>query len=91
MALRAVDNRAAAIGGGGGANSGVVSSKSVDKVSVSYDSSATMNPDAGFWNNTRYGAEFWQLIRCSAWEGGSYEKWVEGAGRSVAGRFFCAE
>lgn len=59
----AVDNRAAAIGGGGGANSGVVSSKSVDKVSVSYDSSATMNPDAGFWNNTRYGAEFWQLIQ----------------------------
>lgn len=63
MALQAADNRAAAIGGGGGANSGVVSSKSVDKVSVSYDSSATMNPDAGFWNNTRYGAEFWQLIQ----------------------------
>ncbi|ECC3368559.1 TPA: DUF4054 domain-containing protein, partial [Escherichia coli] len=38
------------------------SSKSVDKVSVSYDTSATLNPDAGFWNNTRYGAEFYQLI-----------------------------
>ncbi|ECY4647086.1 DUF4054 domain-containing protein, partial [Escherichia coli] len=35
---------------------------SVDKVSVSYDTSATLNPDAGFWNNTRYGAEFYQLI-----------------------------
>ena len=34
----------------------------VDKVSVSYDTSATLNPDAGFWNNTRYGAEFYQLI-----------------------------
>lgn len=21
-----------------------------------------VNPDAGFWNNTRYGAEFYQLI-----------------------------
>ncbi|CAI2418446.1 DUF4054 domain-containing protein [Serratia liquefaciens] len=61
-ALQAVDNRAAAAGGAGGANSGVVSSKSVDKVSVSYDNSATLNPDAGFWNNTRYGAEFYQYI-----------------------------
>lgn len=26
------------------------------------DTSATLNPDAGFWNNTRYGAEFYQLI-----------------------------
>ncbi|MNG58384.1 hypothetical protein D3C81_15790 [compost metagenome] len=63
MALQVADNRASAIGGGGGANSGVVTSKSVDKVSVGYDSSATMNPDAGFWNNTRYGSEFWQLIQ----------------------------
>ncbi|VXD05814.1 conserved hypothetical protein [Enterobacterales bacterium 8AC] len=62
MALQAADNRAAAIGGAGGANSGVVSSKSVDKVSVSYDSSATLNPNAGFWNNTRYGSEFYELL-----------------------------
>lgn len=47
----------------GGVNSngqtGVVSSKSVDKVSVSYDVSGVINPDAGFWNNTAYGREFW--------------------------------
>jgi hypothetical protein len=40
----------------------VVTSKSVDKVSMGYDSSATLNPDAGFWNNSRYGSEFYQLI-----------------------------
>lgn len=62
MALFAQDQRSAAAGGAGGASSGVQTSKSVDKVSVSYDASATLNPDAGFWNNTRYGAEFWQLI-----------------------------
>lgn len=38
--------------------SGVASSKSVDKVSVSYDNSGTINPDAGFWNKTGYGQEF---------------------------------
>jgi len=62
MALFAADSRAAAAGGAGGANSGIMTAKSVDKVSASYDASATLNADAGFWNNTRYGAEFWQLI-----------------------------
>ncbi|MCP9270153.1 DUF4054 domain-containing protein [Xenorhabdus sp. XENO-1] len=38
---------------------GIVSSKSVDKVSVSYDTSGVINPDAGFWNNTAYGREFY--------------------------------
>ena len=61
MALLAQDQRSVAAGGSGGNASGVQSSKSVDKVSVSYDNSMTLNPDAGFWNNTRYGAEFYQL------------------------------
>lgn len=59
MALFAQDQRSTAAGGSGGNASGVQSSKSVDKVSVSYDNSMTLNPDAGFWNNTRYGAEFY--------------------------------
>nr|WP_310616939.1 DUF4054 domain-containing protein [Pantoea cypripedii] len=62
MALWRADSRAAAMGGAGGSTNGVQASKSVDKVSVSYDTGATLNPEAGFWNNTRYGAEFWQLI-----------------------------
>lgn len=52
----------AAMGGVGGAVTGVASSESVDKVSVSYDNSMTLNPDAGFWNNSRYGAEFYELL-----------------------------
>ena len=50
-------------GGPGRGTSGVTASKSVDKVSVSYDNSATLNPDAGFWNNSPYGQEFWWLIQ----------------------------
>lgn len=63
MALYASDTAAGALGGAGGATSGVVASKSVDKVSVSYDNSSTLNADAGFWNFSRYGAEFWQLLQ----------------------------
>ncbi|RKT94327.1 UNVERIFIED_ORG: uncharacterized protein DUF4054 [Pantoea allii] len=62
LTLQAGDNRSAALGRAGGSSSGIVSSKSVDKVSVSYDNSSTLNPAAGFWNNTRYGAEFYQTI-----------------------------
>ena len=62
MVLWAADSRSMAAGGAGGSTNGVQASKSVDKVSVSYDTGSTLNPDAGFWNNSRYGAEFWQLI-----------------------------
>ena len=62
MTLYAADMRSSSVGGAGGANSGVQTSKSVDKVSVSYDASVTLNPDAGFWNNTRYGSEFLEYL-----------------------------
>lgn len=62
MVLHAADSAAGALGGAGGSTSGVVASKSVDKVSVSYDNSSTLSADAGFWNFSRYGAEFWQML-----------------------------
>lgn len=62
MALSVADNRSAATGGAGGVNTGIMTAKSVDKVSASYDASNTLNPDAGFWNNTRYGSEFWEYL-----------------------------
>lgn len=63
LALFDADSRAAKTGGAVGVNHGVLSSKSVDKLSVSYDTGATLNPRAGFWNNTRYGAEFYHYLR----------------------------
>lgn len=62
MKLWGDDSRAAQAGGAGGSTNGVQASKSVDKVSVSYDTGMTLNPDAGFWNNSRYGAELYQMI-----------------------------
>ena len=53
-----------ASGGSGtnGAVMGVVSSKSVDGVSVSYDTGSSAWAGAGFWNATPYGRELWDLM-----------------------------
>ncbi|WP_272693737.1 DUF4054 domain-containing protein [Providencia sp. PROV039] len=56
------DSLSALMGGVGGANAGISASESVDKVSVSYDNAMTLDPDAGFWNNSRYGSEFYELL-----------------------------
>lgn len=69
MVLDAADTAAGVLGGAGGSTSGVVASKSVDKVSVSYDNSSTLNADAGFWNFSRYGAEFWQILQLFGYGG----------------------
>lgn len=53
----------AATGGAPGAVSGIVASKSVDKVSVSYDVSSVSLVDGGYWNMTIYGIQFLQLSR----------------------------
>lgn len=56
--------QAAASGGTPGANTGVVTSEAVDKVSVSYDAgSTTLDTGAGHWNATMYGVQFLQLAR----------------------------
>jgi hypothetical protein len=41
---------------------GITTSKSVDKVSVSYDVNRVTIEGAGQWNLTRYGIELWQLM-----------------------------
>ena len=60
--LYAVDMRAVAAGALGGVNRGIQTAKSVDKVSASYDASATLDPNAGFWNNSTHGSEFWEYL-----------------------------
>lgn len=42
---------------------GVMNSKSVDKVSASYDVNLTTYQGAGFWNATSYGQRLYQLFR----------------------------
>lgn len=56
--------QATAINGGvPGISSGPVSSKSVDKVSVSYDTQAGLETGAGHWNLTIYGTRFIRLAK----------------------------
>lgn len=45
-------------GGGIPSVSGVISAKSVDKVSINYDTGAGTEPNAGHWNTTIYGLRF---------------------------------
>lgn len=45
-------------GGAPGIGSGLVASKSVDKVAVSYDTTSGIEPGAGHWNLTTYGTRF---------------------------------
>lgn len=63
IAIANRDAMAAAAGGAPGAIPGVVASKSVDKVSVSYDGSLGTYEGAGFWNQTNYGVRFYQMAR----------------------------
>lgn len=56
--------RTLAVSAAGGVNTaggGVLTSKSVDKVSASYDVTGIVDPDAGFWNSTGFGREFFWL------------------------------
>jgi hypothetical protein len=63
MVLQARDNATSAAGGIPGTVQGVQTSKSVDAVSVSYDTQAVTQENGGFWNMTRYGTELLLLAR----------------------------
>jgi hypothetical protein len=54
---------AVAAGGNPGTETGVVSSDSVDKASVAYDTSGAAALDAGHWNLTTYGMRYISLAR----------------------------
>lgn len=46
-----------------GVSQGPINSKSVDKVSVGYDTASASEEDAGHWNLTTYGVRFIHLAR----------------------------
>jgi len=55
--------KVAGVGGQPGASMGAISSKSVDKVSLGYDTALVGNEGAGQWNLTTYGTEFYELMQ----------------------------
>ena len=63
LTLSAQNAAASKVGGVPGATTGAVSGKAVDKVSVTYDTSAGIVLNAGHWNLSTYGIQFIQLAR----------------------------
>lgn len=62
LALARADVLASLVSGTPGAPKGVLTSKSIDKVSASYDAASITLEGAGQYNMTRYGIELWQLM-----------------------------
>ncbi len=60
-----------ALGADPGKSTGVVGSQSVGGVSVSIDTGASLETDAGYWNETIYGKMFYRLMRTIA-AGGAF-------------------
>jgi hypothetical protein len=63
LILAARDQASADAGGIAGEMTGPVSSKGVDKVSVSYDTGSATMQGAGAWNLSTYGVRYLQLSR----------------------------
>lgn len=63
MVLERQNFRATINGGVPGIQSGVIASKGVDKVNISYDTASGVEEGAGHWNLTNYGSRFVRLTR----------------------------
>lgn len=79
LALEQLAQRAAASGGVPGLTAGVTSGKTVDKLSITYDTTAGLVKDAGHWNLTTYGTRFIMLANLAGM--GGYQA---GAGMAYA-------
>lgn len=55
--------KANAVGGSPGQQGGIANSKTVGSATVSYDSQTSSEKDAGFWNLTIYGKQFYRLAQ----------------------------
>ncbi len=55
--------QASTVGGLPGQGGGIASAKTVGSVSVNYDPNTTTEKDAGFWNLTNYGKQFFRLVQ----------------------------
>jgi hypothetical protein len=69
-----LNTSAAASGGAPGQSSGVVTSKSVGPVSVSYDTASVIDARAGEFNSTNYGRRLWTMLKSVAGFSVAYSK-----------------
>jgi hypothetical protein len=61
LVLAAQNVKVAANGGSPGGSAGIAVNKTVGSVSVGYDAATTTEKDAGYWNQTTYGKQFFRL------------------------------
>lgn len=71
LVISAMNVADVALGADPGKSTGVVGSQSVGGVSVSIDTGASLETDAGYWNETTYGKMFYRLMRTVA-AGGTF-------------------
>lgn len=62
ITLAAQNVKVATIGGTPGQSGGIANSKAVGAVNVGYDSVTQSEKDAGWWNRTTYGQQFYRLM-----------------------------
>lgn len=63
LVFDAKDEASSAAGRAPGLTAGVITSKGVGGVSVGYDAGQTQFENAGNFNMTKYGRDFWQLLQ----------------------------
>lgn len=63
ITLAAQNAKASANGGVPGTSGGIANTKTVGQVSVGYDTASTAEKDAGWWNLTNYGKQFFRLAQ----------------------------
>lgn len=63
ITLAAQNTQAAATGHAPGQSGGIANTKTVGSVSVGYDSVTQSEKDAGWWNMTNYGKQFYRLTQ----------------------------
>lgn len=80
LSLERMAQAGGAAGGAPGLNGGIVASKSIDKLSISYNASIGIDPGDGHWALTTYGTRFLWLMRMAGTGGTQY-----GAGPAYGG------
>jgi len=63
LVIATQNKQASTAGGTPGQAAGLIQSKAVGSVNVSYDTTNIMEPNAGHWNQTSYGRQYIQLAR----------------------------
>lgn len=91
LSLERAAQSGGAAGGPPGLNFGVTSGKTVDKLSITYDSQAGIVKDAGHWNLTTYGTRFIMLANLAGMQpyqaGAGAANFGPGVVLSVGGAF----